>query len=66
MLNNMSDNKLTFSAGKAKYTLMQTVDSDETAHNEPFHQDLHYLPFLSRFLTDYLFTTTDMSSQINV
>ena len=26
-----------------------SVDQDETAHNKPSHQDLHCLPFCSRF-----------------
>ena len=29
----------------------QCVDPDETAHNEPSHQDLHCLPFCSSFTT---------------
>ena len=27
-----------------KNTYANSVDPDETAHNEPSHQDLHYLP----------------------
>ena len=29
-----------------------SVDPDEMAHNEPSHQDLHYLPFCSWILID--------------
>ena len=29
-----------------------SVDPDETAHNEPSHQDLSCLQFLKRFLTE--------------
>ena len=28
------------------------VDPYETARNEPFHLNLHYLPFYSRFMAD--------------
>ena len=47
---------------------MQTVNSmdpDETAHNEPSQQDLHCLPFCSLFITVTLLSTIDMSKLKN-
>ena len=29
-----------------------SIDPDETAHNEPSHQDLHFLSFCFSFLTE--------------
>ena len=33
-------------------TFANSADPDETAHNEPSHQDLHCLPFCYRVLTE--------------
>ena len=37
---------LTFLSLQTKTFHANSVQADETAHNEPFHQDLHDLPFL--------------------
>ena len=41
-----------------------SVDPDETAHNEPSHQDLHCLSFFYHFRLKPLFATMDMSKFI--
>ena len=45
---------ITLSARQTKTNLYaNSADPDETSRNEPSHQDLHCLPFGSRFLTDF-------------
>ena len=34
------------------YAFANSVEPDETAHNEPSHQDPHYLPFGYGFFND--------------
>ena len=52
---------LTLSAQKTKTdTFENSVDPDETAHNELSQQDLHYLPFCSSFTTVIVLATTDL------
>ena len=46
-------------------TFVNSVDPDETAHNEPSHQDLHCLPFYYLLLTETLFVTMDRNSEID-
>ena len=41
---------LTLSALLTKTILANSVDPDETAHNEPSHQDLHCLAFCFDFV----------------
>ena len=44
---------LTLSAQKTEPDIYaNSVDPDEMAHNEPFHQDLHCLLFCSLFYTE--------------
>ena len=46
----------------AEQTKINTLDSDETADNEPSHQDLHCLPFSFFYIRRKpLFATVDMS-----
>ena len=53
---------LTLSALQTKTdTFANGIDPDEMAHNEPSHQDLHFLPFCSWILTGTPFATVDMS-----
>ena len=40
-------------------TYANSVDPDETAHYEPSHQDLHYLPFFFYFWLTSLFAIVD-------
>ena len=51
----------TLSARKTKTdTFENSVDPDETAHNEPSHQDLQCLPFCSWFTTVIVLATIDL------
>ena len=43
-------------------TCANSVDPDETAHNEPSHQDLHCLPLSIGFWLATLFAIMDLSS----
>ena len=43
------------------YMYANSADPVEMAPNQHSHQDVHCLPFSSRFLTDYLFKTMDVS-----
>ena len=46
-------------------TSANSVEPDETARNEPSHQDLHYLPVCFDYWLTYLFITMDMSRFID-
>ena len=54
-----------FSALQTKaYAVAKSVDPDETAHNEPSHQDLHCLPFCFVFWLTFKYVKMDMSKFI--
>ena len=41
-----------FSPADENNIFANRIEPDETAHNEPSHQDLHCLPFCNNFLTE--------------
>ena len=60
ILINVNDKNYPFSPADRQDTNVNNVDPDETAHNEPSHQDLHCLPVCSGYRLKLLFATMDM------